>query len=283
LTEAMLHTPSDLRPTTTSEVRLVALPGTLLDERSLVGLLDALRERWPGRLRCSVECLGEASTFDAELDRLARRVERPAWWLGHSLGGIAALHLARRHPHAVTGLLLLGANARAGIDTSEARRQAQWALARRDGLEALVRRVLAPDYGLSPSDTAIEALVAQAQAVGLSRFEHQLAYAAQREGLTARTSSPTARSPGGLGDLPLLALAGEHDDLCPPPDSEELAALSSRGRFGVVPAAGHLLPLEAPMAVADSIFDFLQLFSPTSGLYRAGSLPENVHDPQTAS
>jgi len=115
---------------------LFALPGTLLDGRSLAAL-------WPGR-EAQTLILGEAGTLDDEVDRLAAHTAGPAVWLGHSLGGIVALHLALRHPAKVAALVLLGANARAGRDSSEARRAAQWALAQAQGLSALARSKLAP-------------------------------------------------------------------------------------------------------------------------------------------
>lgn len=226
---------------------LIALPGTLLDGRSLAALLQGLDAH--------TEVLGTTGHIDDEVDRLAawaqRLVSGPAVWLGHSLGGIVALHLARRHPGTVAGLVLLGANARAGRDSSEARRAAQWALAQQQGLHALAHSKLAPGYGLAEDDAARASLVAQAEAVGLLRFANQLAYAAQRPGLLAPRRSLA---------VPVLALSGEHDTLCPPAQSSEIVALVAPphpAAHHCLPGAGHLFPMQQPAWAASHLHTFI--------------------------
>jgi len=52
---------------------------------------------------------------------------------------------------------------------------------------------------------------------------------------------------------PLLAVAGEHDGVCPPAAAEALATGVANGRSAVVPGAAHLTPLEAPETIAGLI------------------------------
>lgn len=230
-----------------TKLPLIALPGTLLDGRSLAAALTGFHAK--------TLLSGEAGVLDDEVDRLAAQTAVPAVWLGHSLGGIVALHLARRHPGRVAALVLLASNARAGRDTVEARRAAQWTLAKGQGLAALARKELAPGYGLTPGLAADEAVVtslaAQAEAVGLRRFENQLSYARQRPGLLA---------PLQPLKCPLLALSGEFDTLCPPAHSDELMTLvqpPGRAAHHRLAGAGHLFPMQQPGWVAERLSSFL--------------------------
>ncbi|KQW44849.1 hypothetical protein ASD88_19045 [Pelomonas sp. Root662] len=214
---------------------MIALPGTLLDSRSLALMLSGLSAK--------TLVLGEADGLDDEADRLAAQAHAPAIWVGHSLGGIVALHLARRHPGRVAALVLLASNARAGRDTPEARRAAHWELAQRHGLARLARDELAPAYGLVPGDAMVASLAEQAECVGLARFRRQLSYARERPGLLA---------PPHWLTCPVLALSGERDGLCPPGHSCELIALvqpPACGEHHMLADAGHLFPMQqAPLA-----------------------------------
>src|SRR5204862_62876 len=58
--------------------------------------------------------------------------------------------------------------------------------------------------------------------------------------------------------VPTLVLAGSEDQISPPAGARAMAALIPNAQFHVVPAAGHLAPLEQPLATTRVIADFLE-------------------------
>ena len=201
---------------------------------------------WPVR----VELLGVKEDFDTEIERLAALATQPSIWIGHSLGGIAALHLAARRPACCSGLVVLASNARPDGPKGPDSRARQWAALDRGGMAALLRQQLAPHYGFPDDDPLLDELQAQAQRIGPERYRRQLRYAAERPGLLRETAALR---------MPVLALSGSDDPLCPPACGEEIMARSpdSLSSHQVLPGAGHLLPLQAPAWCAQHIRHFL--------------------------
>lgn len=223
---------------------LILLPGTLMDGAALRPLVSALGV--PAR----VELLGVEAHFDAEIKRLAALAARPAVWIGHSLGGIAALHLAARQPACCAAVVVLASNARPDGPHGTRNRALQSAALASGGMEALIRQHLAPVYGLHDGDPLRDDLQAQAERIGAEQFQRQLRYAAERPGLLRAQSTLS---------MPVLALSGSEDPLCPPACGEEIITCSANGlsRHVLLPGVGHLLPLQAPEWCAHHIRQFL--------------------------
>ena len=57
----------------------------------------------------------------------------------------------------------------------------------------------------------------------------------------------------GLGEIPVVVLAGTKDGLCPMPHARAMAAAMPHSEFVVFPKAGHMLPYERPGEVAQHI------------------------------
>jgi len=57
--------------------------------------------------------------------------------------------------------------------------------------------------------------------------------------------------------VPTLVLVGSEDQPSPPSVAEAMSRAIPRARLSVIPAAGHLSPLEQPLAASRALTDFL--------------------------
>jgi 2-succinyl-6-hydroxy-2,4-cyclohexadiene-1-carboxylate synthase len=173
-------------------------------------------------------------------------------WIGYSMGGRVALHVALAHPERVRSLILESASA--GIEDPDARAR------RRHADDALAVRI---------EERGIEWFADYWGTLPLFETQWELP-PATRSALHARrlrnSTSGLARSLRGMGQgaheyvggrLPqirsgALFLAGERD-----PKYVEVARRSAASvpgaRCVVVPGAGHMVHLEAPEAFAEAI------------------------------
>lgn len=166
-------------------------------------------------------------------------------WLGYSMGGRTALHVATAFPGAVERLMLIGASA--GIADAEGR------AARVADAERLAQRIL---------DECLTAFVDYWESIPLFASQRNLpeeTRAAIRTGRLGCNPTGLANSLRGMGTgaqeplherlselaMPVLAMAGELDTRYTEL-AHELAAAISCGRSAIAPNAGHAAHLENP-------------------------------------
>jgi len=145
--------------------------------------------------------------------------------VGASMGGYAALQLARLAPERVLGLLLAGS--RAGADLPERR-------AFRDQLITVLER-----QGVPPE------LATEATAAELIDATKALRDRPDATGVV--------RSFAG----PFLLCVGGDDELFSLEEAREQASLAPHGRVCVFPGAGHLPSVEQPDRFNDVLLEFL--------------------------
>jgi 2-succinyl-6-hydroxy-2,4-cyclohexadiene-1-carboxylate synthase len=169
-------------------------------------------------------------------------------YVGYSMGGRVALHVALARPDVVQGLVLISATA--GID---------------DDVERATRRA---------SD---DALAAHAEAIGIDAFLHEWLAQPMFAGLPASARTGRSTDVHGLAsslrmagagtqeplwdrlptiDVPVLVIAGALDNKYVAL-AERLAATLPRAELAVVPGAGHTVHLEAPEAFLDVLRPWL--------------------------
>ncbi len=165
---------------------------------------------------------------------------------GHSLGAIVALEIMRRAAHRVSRLVLIAASAR-GPAREQQQAWSDWRVRTEQGAfteiaDDLARATLAPvrrgDARLVAANTRM------AQTVGAAGFLRQL---------RAQITRPDSLDSLARIDVPVLILAGELDEICPPPLQQELAQRCPQAELVTVVGGGHTLPLECPAEVAAAL------------------------------
>ncbi len=238
---------------------LVFLPGLANDAEVWADVRAALQHVAPPALQpwLAAAQVSDAHARHATLALMAQALldehPGPLVLVGHSMGGMLALHAARRAPARVVGLALLGTTARP--DTPEVlqlRRDAclQFAAGRMDEvLRANVALAFHPDQA---ADTA---MVARYFAIVRRAGADQLI--AQNQAVMARDDSRPHLAAIDTRNCPTLVLCGEADALTPPKVSREIANAVPGSRLEVLPGCGHMLTLEKPAAVAQALADWI--------------------------
>ena len=236
----------------------------LLNERRALSEVTVLRPFLPGHGRPAehLQVFDESNrdrgttSLEATADVLASMISHGdrALVAGYSMGGRVALGIAARHPSRVAGLILMSVHP--GLPEGSARDE------RRSSDEMQARSL--HDDGLIPFVDAWQRMpLFESQ-----RRLPQTALEAQRETRLGHDGESLALAMSWLGlgrqpdfsagvNCPAIFLAGELDakfvDL-----HSQLAARNPGTTNRVVLGAGHNLPLEAPLAVADAIEQMLQ-------------------------
>ncbi len=183
------------------------------------------------------------------LDRLG--VER-AVVAGLSMGGYVAFELWRRCRERIMGLIL--ADTRADADSAEARRRREEmiAAARSGGAAAVAERMVPLLLGGS-TRRAQPLLVEQVrEMIGRASVPGLIGTI----GAIRDRPDSTALLPSI--DVPTLVIVGEEDEATPPSLSRAMAAAIPGAAFTMIPGAGHVSPLEAPITVTRVIAEFLE-------------------------
>ena len=197
---------------------------------------------------------GAPPVGDAELSvrSLARAVaaayDEPFDYAGVSIGGAVGLELAIHHVPQVRSAAIICSGAVIGTAAGWHERAAQ---VRAQGTSALV--VGSAQRWFAPGTIAREPVHTGEMLHGLRDTDDE-SYARSCEALATfdvRTGLPSI-------SVPVLAAWGEHDAVTPAELSEAIAAAVPNGKALRIAGASHLAPVDAPLATAAAINDFLQ-------------------------
>ena len=226
--------------------RLALIHGFTQSGRAWGPVGDALARRYTV---LTLDAPGHGRSADVEADLVrgadlmadAVRAGGPAAWLGYSMGGRYALHVALRHPELVEKLVLVSTTA--GIeDPAERaeRRRSDAALAERlesEGLETFLRWWLGqPLFAtLPPEASEIE-----------SRLEGSSSGLASSLRLSGTGSQEPLWDRLGRLDMPVLVIAGELDRKYRELAERLATAIGPHAEVHIIEGAGHACHLEKP-------------------------------------
>lgn len=197
-----------------------------------------------------------ADTIDAMADLLLREHAGGLVLCGASMGGMIAMAAARQAPERIRGLALLGTDARPDAPEMIALREA--AIVK--FAQGRAREVIAPNVAFAFHPDHAEALAADYLEFVLAADADQLIR--QNRAVIAR---PDARP--GLPGLrcPVLVMCGDADQLTPPERSREIASLVPHALLVLVPRCGHMLTMERPQVVNETLAAWLATLSRVPG------------------
>ncbi|WP_216694791.1 alpha/beta fold hydrolase [Dietzia psychralcaliphila] len=251
---------------------LVFLPGLHGDAQTWAPVVRALPDDLPAR---ALDLPAEPD-LDALADEVARQIAPGSVVVGHSLGGVVAMHLAERHPSLLAGLVLVTAPVGAEDPEAASARAARAANLSPEAYEEIaldgMEAVYYGDRGRDPQVRA-ERLRA-ARGYGPARF------AAHSVAIGAR---PDRRDFPAQAPCPVLIVGASHDQVVPTEEQRrwaetngaetngavaggaeagdgdagsDRAANSARANsvtYAEIARTGHMLPVETPDELAAAI------------------------------
>ncbi len=176
---------------------------------------------------------------------VADQLSSPSILVGHSLGGAAVLQAALDEPSRVLGLVLISTGARLPVNPNLLNM-----LGSPKKYQEAVENILRWCFGKQADpelSTRTRELLLDLPA-GLLQADFQACVE-----FDVRHRLPEIR-------VPTLVLVGSEDRMTPRSLGEELKTGIRGSRLQIIPGAGHMLPLEAPVETAAGLTNFLASF-----------------------
>ena len=186
----------------------------------------------------------------------AVHVAGPAVICGISMGGYVAQHVAARHPDRVAAVILVATKLEADSAEARAGRTDLAAKVGRLGLgilaDAMIPRLLADsaEARRAPGRADVESLLRRT--ILAQRVE------TVQTALAALGARPDMTEPLRQLRPPALLVAGAEDAITPPECLQAAEAIIPRAKLLIVPAAGHMVPLEQPAVFNAAVLEFLR-------------------------
>lgn len=233
--------------------RLVLIPGMLCDVALFASLVKALGDE----IDCRIVDLRGLNSIEGMADRAIAAAEgKPFIVAGLSMGGLAAMDVARQKPAGLKGMVLMAISQRGSTEGFRTMRLEQMERARKGELRGIVvdemkLMFLGPRY--QNDQVMIDHVIDMTMRAGVEAFIDQSNALMNRIDYTETLQ--------GLA-LPTLILCGGEDKLIPPKHHAAMAALIPGCKLVELPETGHLISMEAPKEVAAEVKSFCATIMP---------------------
>lgn len=249
---------------------LIFSHGLLLSHRAWTSQFKALSQKY----RCigiDLWAHGESDTRP-EKEISVKQLAEDTWsliealdlekfsFVGMSLGGMIGIYLALTYPAHMHSLSVIAPYGGVEADTAKEDHQALLSeVAKAQGFPSEIRKNLA-SFIFSPKTCETHPELLEAYQEGLARFSPAQITTlmaigrgiVEREDLRPHLASMR---------VPTQYLVGSDDLPTPPQEAQEMASLTPKSSYEVIPEAGHLSCLEQPDLVTQKIDDFIQQVS----------------------
>ena len=168
---------------------------------------------------------------------------------GFSMGGFVAINLMALHTQKIRAACLLDTTGRPELAESAAQREKTIAAIERDFDKVTLRISHFSTCAETHTNPALmDEILTDLRAVGPDTA------ITQNRAVMVRTDHRATLS---KLNMPVLVLCGKDDLVTPPECSEELAALIPGAQLEWIVGAGHMVPMEQPLALADCLRRFI--------------------------
>ena len=226
---------------------LVCLSGTLCDEK----LWHSQEQALASTHHCVFPSISTHTDVRALAKSILDTLPEIFTLAGMSAGAVVAFEILRQAPKRVEKICIISGNPGEITPDLKEKIQSLYDTVVTDGIDKTFREILLPISldASNQTDAMYADLICMANRVGVSAYENQVAMLMTRQGAMDILT--------GL-DIPVLAVCGESDRICPVAGHQAIVDTVHNGTLVVLPNTGHYINWENPIGLNTALENFLK-------------------------
>lgn len=234
-------------PSLRQQAEILLIPGMLNPPSIWDAVIAILRERFGTSVGIKVADVStQSSITDMAQDAWQCfddvPVETPCYIVGFSMGGYVAQEMLVTPKRAIHGAWLIATSAKTENPDSAPLREKAIANFSQDFEKSIQSTARWGTHEKTPEE--LEPLVQAMREVGAKTAIRQTQAIMQRRNLRDRLREL---------EIPVHVICGEQDRITPAALAQDIASIVPKAQLQLIPDAGHMLPYEAPHAIAQSL------------------------------